>query len=233
MDSTYLGAYWGDRPATPRECGIRLADCLERLASLDGSLAAWFRRGGSRSSSTRPVKSDPASLEELFEHGRNRREVGREPIDELGFQVGLWNRSNPAVGLSCVAGSYAFSLGVSNSFVLEFPRLDEASLALYDPAVAERIVEAVIDVWDPDWLTWTSHALRNKQHAGPREPVMGWATYIAAAESPAVRADVQKSRHGITIWTGRDVESATEATVERVRAQLAQDGVLDEPRGRF
>lgn len=109
-------------------------------------------------------------MRQLLDQGVNRRDVGSDVIEELGFSVGLWNRARPAVGLSVTAGAYPSFAGVLNSVVLDFPPPEAEAMLLYDPRPAGAILEAVVESWEPDWATWTTHALRSAQGAAPCEP---------------------------------------------------------------
>lgn len=225
MDPFYLGAYWGSRRESSLRCGERLARCVARLGQVDEALESWFRRAASKAAAKTPVELDAESLGQLLAQGRNRRDVGGEVIEELGFSIGLWNRAKPAVGMSGTVGAHPAFPGMLNSFVLDFPPPEDDALRLYDPAVAEAIFQAVVEEWEPDWATWTSHALRNAQGAAPREPVVGWMTYLA---DPAV-ADLPGGSSllsGSAISVGRDVTDAEERAVKEMRARLANVGAL-------
>lgn len=227
MDSFYLGAYWGSRRETALQCGERLAACIARLSEIDGALGSWFRRGASKVAAKTPVGSDAASLEQLLAKGVNRRDVDGEVLEELGFSVGLWNRATPAVGLSGTMGAHPSFQGVLNSVVFDFPPPEADALRLYKPIVAEAIFDAVVETWEPSWATWTSHALRNAQGAPPREPVLGWLTYVAAPITLELPGVTMRALHGGTaIRIGSDVAGTGEGSVVAARSQLVRAGVL-------
>src|SRR3989442_863361 len=94
MTSRYmLGAYWPARQESIEECGNRLGRFLTELAMCDPVFAIWCERGRSRkeASERHVAVEDRHDLLDLLDRGRNRRDVGRDVIDELGFNVGLWN----------------------------------------------------------------------------------------------------------------------------------------------
>lgn len=227
MEPFYLGAYWGRRRESSLRCGERLAGCVARLGEIDEALARWFRRASSKAAAKTPVNLDPESLGRLLAQGRNRRDLDKEVIEELGFSVGLWNRAKPVVGLSATVGAHPSFPGVLNSLVLDFPPPESEALRLYEPSVAEAIFDAVIEAWEPAWATWTSHSLRGAQDSEAREPVVGWMTYMAAP----VRADVPDvtSRSllgGRAFRIGNDVTDAGEPTVLEVRHRLKEAAAL-------
>lgn len=227
MSPFYVGAYWGSRQESALRCGERLARCIAGIGATDEALASWFRRGASKAAAKSPVGLDEAALGKLFEKGRNRRDFGNGVIEELGFELDLWNRARPAVGLAAIGGSYSTNPGILNSFVLDFPPPEADALRLYKPSVAEAIFDAVVDAWEPDWATWTSHTLRDAQGAPLREPVVGWMTYL----TPPVSADLPGARtrplrRGSAITIGQDVNGAGEEVVLDVRARLGHIGAL-------
>lgn len=227
MDPFYLGAYWRSRRESSLRCGERLAMCMARLGEIDEALGSWFRRAASKAAAKTPVDLDPESLGRLLAQGVNRRDVDGEVIEELGFSLGLWNRARPAVGLSGTVGAHPSFHGVLNSIVFDFPPPEAEALRLYEPRVAEAIFDAVIEAWEPDWATWTSHALRDVQGAAPREPVVGWMTYLTTPVSTDLPGVTSRSLPGGTaIRIGQDASSAEEAAVLDARTQLAKISAL-------
>lgn len=227
MDPFYLGAYWGSRQESSARCGQRLANCVALLSEIDEAFASWFRRAASKAAAKTPVDTDAESLGRLLAQGVNRRDVGGDVIEELGFSIGLWNRARPAVGLSGTVGAYPSFQGVLNSVVLDFPPPEAEALRLYEPSVAQAIFDAVVEAWEPNWATWTTHALRNAQGAAPREPVVGWMTYLETAVSEDLpRATSRPLLGGTVITIGQDVSGAGEQAVLDVRGRLTTIGAL-------
>lgn len=175
MESTYVGAYWGNRPESAKEGAERLAHCRAALARVDEALASWYKKGASRTTANTPVASDSRSLAELLERGRNRTDVGREVIQELGFSFDFWNRSRPEVGLNGLVGAYPSVGRIVNTFVLSFYASAQPEAArIYTDASAKAVMKAVVEAWEPDWATWSTRRLRDAQPVEPREPVVGW-----------------------------------------------------------
>lgn len=185
MESTYVGAYWGNRPESAKEGAERLAHCRAALARVDEALASWYKKGASRTTANTPVASDSRSLAELLERGRNRTDVGREVIQELGFSFDLWNRSRPEVGLNGLVGAYPSVGRIVNTFVLSFYASAQPEAArIYTDASAKAVMKAVVEAWEPDWATWSTSRLRDAQPVEPREPVVGWYTYLRGDVAP-------------------------------------------------
>jgi hypothetical protein len=120
-------------------------------------------------------------------------------------------------------GAHPSFPGVLNSLVFDFPPPEDEAFRLYEPRVAEAVFDAVIEAWEPDWASWTSHTLRNVQGAAPRGPVVGWMTYLTATVGTELPGVTSRSLPGGTvIRIGRDVSSAGDAAVLDVRARLAK-----------
>lgn len=227
MQSSFLGAYWGDRPESSGECGKKLAQYVEELAGIDQSLTNWFQKGSRRGSTTEPVKVDAGSLGTMLRDGVNRRDMGEEAIDQLGFSVALWNRAEPAVSLSMHVGSYAGQPGVLNSLVMNFPAPHDSAEALYRPSSAEAIFESAVSIWRPEWATWTTHEWRDIQSPAPREPIVGWLTYIrgsCAQDVPSL--DTKELHEGVLIRSADSFAGVSQQRLIDVRESLRKSSQL-------
>lgn len=182
MESSRIGAYWGPRRESASECAERLAGCMTAIGRVDPALQAWFKRGASRAAANDPIDVGAAALTELLLAGVNRTDFGGEVIEELGFGVGAWNRTRPEVGMSAKLGLYSPNPGLMNSLVLVVPALDDGAGALYRPESAARVIESIVAAFDPDYATWTTNGWHAAQSPEPREPVVGWLTYLRGAE---------------------------------------------------
>lgn len=223
MDSFYLGAYWGNRPESAARCGVRLAKCVASLSVIDVALGSWYLCGESLETAFTPVAPDPESLSQILTDGVFRRDRDDVIIEELGFTFEFWNGSKPTVALSGAVGAYPSFSGIVNRLLLEFSPPEDEALRLYEPSVAEAILDAVIDAWDPTWATWTSNSLRKVQGAAPREPVIGWMTYLTMPIGTDIPGAGMRSLSGGTaIRIGRDVRQVDEIAVLKVRNQLAK-----------
>jgi len=205
----YVGAYWGARREDVEPCARRLQDFLERLSDIDSQFATWFRTGRSRRDALRR-RVDPTreGLTELLLAGRHRRDTG-SVMEDLGYSIGMWNGREPDAGLSVHCGGYTAVAGILNSCVVELPPMSAESEALYEVGVARSLMAAVVECWEPDWATWTSHELRESLPFQTGEVIVGWMTYLSSSllsrESrlPAL-PDVEDVGDGVLITLGGD-----------------------------
>ena len=192
MSSRYIvGAYWPSRQESLDECSDRLGIFLRQLEGCDPIFGSWRERGRSRREALeqRIDANDQARLHELLERGRNRRDVGREIIDELGFNVGMWSASGDRdVGLSIQCGLYWKSenqnTSLCNSVTLTLPK------TLGGLGRAEKMAEIlsiVAAAWEPAWAGVMSRDAMNTRDFDARRPFVDWMTYIPSriSEVPA------------------------------------------------
>jgi len=227
VESSVVGAYWGDRRESATECGRRLAECVECLGRAHPVLASWFRLGTSKAAAKTPVAVNASSLAGLFEKGRSRRDDNGEVIEELGFSVGMWNRARPAVKLSAFGGSYVGHPGIVNSFLLNVSAPDDGAESLYEPDTAKAVFEAAVSAWEPEQATWTTYAWHTAQSPAPREPVVGWLTYLGGARlDEAVGWASWRLAGGLVVQAAPSFQSTDEAAVIAFRQQLQRLGAL-------
>ena len=215
-DAFYLGAYWGARPEPAQQCAARLSRCLGALATASPALATWYRKGDS-ADVRYPVGTGAAELTELLLSGRNRRDMDGSVLEQLGFRAGLWNGGSPAVEFTVACGASPRGRPQANNALLKFPSAEGEALALYDLAVMRRVLAAVVEAWDPDWATVTSHPLRTAQAAAPGTPIVGWLTYLSSPAPASVPppTTVEPMSAGSLVVTGR---SPLEVSADQVIA---------------
>jgi hypothetical protein len=196
VSNFYAGAYWGARRESAIECAERLSDCLTALAGVDPCFSMWCRKGGSKASPLR-ASVDAASWDELaalLTAGRNRRDTDKGVISELGFNAALWNcNENSIASFRVTCGAYIDNPAIKNVFVLQLPEFTGDAAGLGHRISAIAVVKALVESWDPDWATWSSHDWRSTQTVDAAKPVFGLATYVArrsdnAVPVPGVRA---------------------------------------------
>lgn len=223
-EASYIGAYWGNQWVSVEWAGERLAGFLAALADIDRLLGTWFEKGHSRASVLMmPIKADPDSLSQLFDRDRHRRDYS----ESVGFRVGMWNGAQPEVGLSVLVGAHPKTRAFSNCLVLDLPVLDERSASLYSPSEALQIFRAVIEAWEPAWATWTTSRLREAQMPAPKEPVVGWLTYLADVHPDAVQvADCEPADGGAFIRAAQTFGDVDEAAVRTIRQNLQRASLL-------
>jgi hypothetical protein len=233
-DPFFAGAYWGSRQEPVDSCATRLAECLTRLGHVDPALATWFRKGRSRGEASRQqVTATTPDLTEVLLASRSRRDSDGGTIDELGFTVGLWNRSKPAVAFSTTCGARASDKGVMNSFVLDLPESDCDSTRLFIEDVARSVMRILVECWEPDWATWASYSIRAAQRPLPLQPVIGWFTYLRNVPHPEKVSDtfdkvslpgtakIEQMAHGVAVQLGSRPDDISEELVALTRQMLA------------
>lgn len=148
----FVGSYWGDRPETLQSCGDRAHRFFQAISPVDSALARRSPGGG-----------------------RNRRDDNREVIESLGYRLMVWNGAPDAevASVSVLCGSYASSAGIVNSCVLELPVAGPTRDRLLQRGVLERLLEASVGSWDPDWGVVSSDEQRRMLQHRPTEPFVG------------------------------------------------------------
>src|SRR5579862_4397262 len=193
MPSGYiLGAYWPARRESITQCCDRLADFMSELAQCDPALEIWHELV--ESPKQRPGRrvdiKDRPILMKLLEEGRNRRDIGGEVIEELGFHFGLWNGADDdkAAGLSITCGLYWKSptpnVSLSNCVVLDLPRnLGELSRA----ENMSKVLSVTAGAWQPAWAGVMSWDAMNARNFSGKHTFVDWMTYVPVSigEVPA------------------------------------------------
>lgn len=188
VDAFYVGAYWGPRSESVGGCAQQLALCLSRLGEAHPALATWFRQGMSRAeaSSGGPVGTSAEALESMLKAGRNRRDTDGQVISELGFSLSLWNNNPAEASFSvtcCIAPAVDF---MKNCFVLSLPKPVGVAAELYDPEIVRSVFCSVVDIWDPQWATFTNPSMREAQYKDHGHPIGGWMTYVSGVRKAKV-----------------------------------------------
>lgn len=168
-----IGVYWGPRKETAAECASRLRRYLLGLSNEHALLSNWYLKQRSRKAEKTPVRlqgDDLADLIEVVTAGLNRRDVGGDVIESLGFRVSLWNGldEEESFGLSIKCGLFEQKPNLGNAAVLTVP--SDASAGLTDKAFLKRLLVHGIEAWEPDWgaiFFSGSSALENRIGNGP------------------------------------------------------------------
>ena len=231
-EPSYIGAYWGPRPAPVDACAARLATFMESLSEIDPLLASWYETGYSlKSARAKKVEPHPRVLRELLLAGQARRDdPARTAMSDLGFRIGLWNGNDTQIRLSTTCGAAPSVPGILNAVVVGLPEAEGPALSLYRPMTGLAILKSIVAVWEPSWVTWTNHRLRNAQQPKPGQVVAGWATYVASpSPSPFPGGNlppgvaVETLGTGVLITIGDDPVSVPESSVLAVRGLLGLD----------
>jgi hypothetical protein len=221
----FLGAYWGPRPETLEASAARVSRLAESLAQVHQDLGTWCRKGHSLGSAVAPVAlTDTSAAAELLAAGQNRRDIGDGVIHELGYRVSVWNGRPEAVELSLTCGAYV-NRPTANNVLLKFPPMDVAEPA-YGPALYVDAMRSVVESFEPDWATFTTHALRTAQGARPGELTVGWLTYVGRPIAGMAIAETTPLRAGTLLRLGPAPAQVTGEDASTLRrALLAGDGV--------
>ena len=180
MSGRYLlKVFWSRRKESAESCAERLYRFLDAIKTCDDVFAKWYQLGRSRKEALqKPIKTDDmAEVLSLVEKGRHRRDVGRQPIDELGFHVMIWNGGEePAksINLSVHCGLYSPWLA-GNGVVLHFPK---KLGRLADPSVAVEPLLSAVKCWDPDWCSVFSDESIRQGEFDPKAPLVDWMVFI-------------------------------------------------------
>jgi len=166
---TYLAAaYWGPRQEPVEACACRADKFFTLLSQVSEYFDGWRPLGRSRPEAMRatPIDQSTDALVDLFMKGRNRRDVGGEVIDDLGYRISVWNgRDHEEVSsLTMKCGLYSTVTGLSNAVVLKLPiRFDTTSVNQI-----RQVTIALAQAWDPDWAIIASRSKLDLQaDAGP------------------------------------------------------------------
>jgi len=137
----------------------------------------------------------------------------------------MWNgsASPDSIGLSVGCGSYSEVKGLGNSLVVDLPSPDGDAGRLFTRATARALVEAVVECWEPTWVTWTSHDLADAQPRGVGR--VGWMTYLAdplvrRLEAPLDGYDTKQLDSGVLVTLADDATVVSADDVHRLRAAL-------------
>ncbi|NOK12497.1 immunity 52 family protein [Corallococcus exercitus] len=235
MDETYyLGAYWGARKESAKECAARTEVLFASLASVDPSFARWFQLGKSRKEGLkRSIEPRSQDLEKIISRGRDK------VVEELGFRFSGWNgapddRDASAFDVTC--GGY--SARVSNFWLFDLPVQGPSADRVLTGSILAGLLRATAVAWEPDWGVVLSHSHRDlvEPHRVPRAPYIGWVTYLARHRgtvpplpAPVHIEPVENKGTLIILTPERFTVSNPEhvSLAERVRGLLERGGLLE------
>jgi hypothetical protein len=178
MQKFILGAYWNARRESLDDCAEKVSRFFERLAKVDPLLGHWFERGRSRRDALerRIDTVDIEGLRDLLLKGRNRRDIGRDVIDELGFKLSLWNGADEdetEASINIYCGSYSEHVG--NSIVLDLPYQSED---LEWVARADALLALAAETWQPEWAGIMSKKAMRERDFDADHPFVDWMIYV-------------------------------------------------------
>lgn len=235
MSQQLLRAYWPPRHETSDSCAGRLGRFLHEISTLDAVFATWYKLGKSLRLSKKSVidSASKSSLVELLEGGRNRTDVGKRVIEELGFSVGLWNGlgNSQMAGLNITAGSYSNAKGLGgNCVLLDLPE-DLGELGNHERMA--NLLAITATSWEPNWAgVMSRNAVTGTASAD--SPIVDWMVYISneiAIREPRVSAASAVFRVGdighIVIIQNFPVDQRNADHINRVRSVRNALGIPD------
>ncbi len=177
-DTYYLGAYWGPRKESARECTLRLEHLLRSLAQVDPALAQWFKPARSRKKALpNPLELKPEALEKHIQRHALKDDAGFV-MEELGFTFSLWNGDRAEGDVSLELGCGKGSRWVSNVCLMHLPPEGAVAERLLTAPVLSQVLRCIIAAWDPDWAVVTSSPHRELvSEQGTVGLFAGWLTY--------------------------------------------------------
>jgi hypothetical protein len=166
LDSLFLGAYWPQRRETRAECAARISKFLSGIRDAGPDVQRWFLKAKRKELARTAIDVSPPDIEALLI--TNDRDATGEPIEELGFRLGLWNGER--VAFSATVG--AFNSFVHNSLVLSFQ-----GESLSDASKWCLLIDAAIASFDPDSAVVTNQNYISRHGNGTPDKTGGWWTY--------------------------------------------------------
>ena len=184
-----LGAYWGPRKESIDQCAERALSFFEEIAKCDPALKTWRERGKSRQGAL--IKNantgDRQYLIELLDRGRNKKDIGSSPINDLGFNVGLWNGVDVSLSITCGlywSGSKSRA-GLLNSIVLDLPQ-DLGELNRSEKM--SSLLLSVVNAWTPDWAGVMAKDAMRSRNFSAQVPFVDWMLFVSR-ELPSSKLD--------------------------------------------
>ncbi|HZH16091.1 MAG TPA: Imm52 family immunity protein [Archangium sp.] len=239
QDKYYVGAYWGPRKETALECARRAEIFFHMLARCDPAFAQWYRagRGAPRDLPGHPVHTEVKELEKLLLQSRNRTDVGKEVIEDLGFSRIMWNAKEGATDLHLSCGGYS-PWGGPNVCLLKPPRQGAVRERLLCVPVLAEVLTCMATAWDPDFAMASSSEMVDLVEKDGFEVRMGWLTYLSRrlGTLPPLPAPVRIEPVGTLGWllvlspepmTASNPEHV--AFTARVRELLDRAGLIERP----
>lgn len=149
----FLHASRGPRPRDIELCATDAIQLFSALRDLNPEIFRWKEPAKWKSAALKKPfldLADPAVIRELLLKGRNRTDVGRQVIEDLGFSIGLWNgntNDSDSSRISLLNGCYCRP--IPNNLYLDFPGFDDLER---NDHLARRLIVAARNVLDADWV---------------------------------------------------------------------------------
>lgn len=181
MMNFMLGAYWDARPDSLEKCTEDVKRLLAGLAQTDPFLANWHEVGRSRKDALKKAvdAADTQRIRDLLLKGRNRRDIGRQVIEELGFSLSLWSRASDEVAAASIrihCGCYSKLVG--NNVLIDLPSNSARPQWVKN---ARALLALVAEVWRPKWAGIMSKRAIKERDYDADYPFVDWMVYVPRA----------------------------------------------------
>jgi hypothetical protein len=172
------------------------------LAQIDPFLTNWLEVGRSRKDDLKKKVdvADTQRLRDLLLKGRNRRDIGRQVIEELGFSLSLWSRASDEVAAASIrihCGCYSELVG--NNVLIDLP-CNSARPKWVENASA--LLALVAEIWRPKWAGIMSKRAIKERDYDAGYPFVDWMVYVPRSVQPMPfpsRVEVLKDLGSIVI----------------------------------
>lgn len=239
QEDYYLGAYWGPRKETAMECARRAVLLFHMLARCDPTFAQWYRGGpgAPRDLPGHPVRAEETEWEQLFLRGRNRTDMGKEIIEDLGFRQHVWNAKREQTRVELHCGEYS-PWGAGNTCLIYPPEEGPVQQRILSAPVLAEVLTSVATAWDPDYAMAGTIEMVRLVRKRKREVKVGWLTYLSRrlGRLPPLPAPVRIESVGTLGWLlVLSPEPMTESNPEhvaftaRVHELLDRAGLIERP----
>ncbi|MCY1081471.1 Imm52 family immunity protein [Archangium lansingense] len=176
-------------------------------------------------------------LEKLLLNSRNRTDLGKKVIEDLGFRRMMWNAKKEATDISLSCGGYS-PWGGPNSCLLKPTREGAIRERLLRTPVLTEVLTSMVTAWDPDFAMASSSEMVRRIEKGRFEVRVGWLTYLSRrlGTVPPLPAPVRIEPMGELGWllvlspepmTASNPEHV--AFTARVRELLDRAGLIERP----
>jgi hypothetical protein len=172
---------WRPRQESVEECAQRARQFFKGLRASSPRFKQWYLPGTSKKKSLER-KVDVRNLDTLTKlllKGRNRTDIGRQVIEELGFSISLWNGAkqyDDEAGVSVFCGAYCDVAGMPtpNNVSVDFPpALNELS----DWRRMAAVLSSVANAWEPNYLEVSSSAAKRARTF--TRPFVDWMFFVS------------------------------------------------------
>jgi hypothetical protein len=173
----------------------------------------------------------------LFLRGRNRNDVDKGVIEDLGFSEIVVNAKKDTTTIHLHCGEYS-PWAAGNTCLIYPPGEGPARERILRAPVLAEVLTSVATAWDPDFVMATSGQMLDLVQKRKREVRVGWLTYLSRrlGTLPPLPAPVRIEPVGTLGWLlvlspERMTVSNPEhvAFTTRVRELLDRAGLIERP----